>query len=211
MAVFATLGPTGSNHELAASTYLQFHGLTTVELVLVNNFDHALAMMVDGTVDHIIQAMAHSTTSSLLAKAYFQHDLYAIDTFIAPTHPLAILTRSDVEIPKTLALQPATRDYADLSAWPTLIDEPTTVAVGEGLLAKRYDSGITMLSLVDTHPGRFQTVLELGSIDDPWVVYGRRRTCQGAMLAWRDSPAGRLHRGSNKMPIIGQKKGKDWE
>lgn len=195
MAVFATLGPAGSNHELAASTYLRFHGLTATELVLVGNFDNALEMMVAGDIDHIIQAAVHSTTSSLLAKAYFQHGIHAIDTFIAPTHALAILTRSDIETPVTLALQPATRDYADLSAWPTLIEEPTTVAVGEGLLAGRYDSGITMLRLADAHPGRFRVELELGTVDDPWIVYGRDRACQGALLAWRDSPAGRLYRG----------------
>jgi hypothetical protein len=195
MAIFATLGPAGSNHELAASTYLRFHGLEVTSLVLVDDFDNALKMMVAGDIDHIIQAAAHSATSSLLAKAYFQHGIHAIDTFIAPTHALAILTRSDVETPVTLALQPATRDYADLSAWPTLIDEPTTVAVGQGLLAGHYDSGITMLALADKHPGRFRVELELGTVDDPWIVYGRHRACESALLAWRDSPAGRLYRG----------------
>jgi hypothetical protein len=188
MTIFATLGPAGSNHDFVTRNYLAFHGLDDVELVLVDNFENALAMMAADKVDHVLQAAA------TIAKAYFRHRIYAIDCFIAPSHPLAILSRSDVKTPVTLALQPATRDYADLSRWSTLIEVSTTVAVGQGLLAGRYHSGITMLSLAAEHPGRFRVELELGTVDDPWIVYGRRRACDGEILAWRDSPAGRLYR-----------------
>ena len=50
-----------------------------------------------------------------------------------------------------------------------------------------------MLNLAETYPGRFRVELELGSIDDPWIVYGRRRACDGGLLAWRDSPAGQRY------------------
>lgn len=193
MPVFATLGPTGGNHELVALRYLSLHGLNGAELLLIDDFEAGLSMMVDGKVDFMIQAAAHGQTTATLAKAYFLHRIHAIDCFIAPSHPLAILTRSEIETPVTLALQPATRDYADLSRWPTLIEVSTTVAVGQGLLAGRYHSGITMLSLAEEHPGRLRVDRELGTVDDPWIVYGRPRACTGDILAWRDSPAGNFY------------------
>jgi hypothetical protein len=195
MQVFATLGPEGSNHELVTRHYLAFHGLMGAEIKLIDDFEAGLSLMAEGKVDHIIQAAAHSGTAAILAKAHFHYQFRTIDCFIAPSHPLALLTRSDVEVPVTLALQPATRDYADLSRWPTLIEEATTVAVGQGLLAGRYDSGITMLQLAEDHPGRFRIEQALGTVDDAWIVYGRTRTCDGDILAWRDAPAGRLYRG----------------
>lgn len=197
MPVFATLGPEGGNHELVTRRYLSLHGLSDSQVMLIDDFETGLAMMVAGSVDHMIQAAAHAHTATILAKAYFRHHIHAIDCFIAPSHPLAILTRSEIETPVTLALQPATRDYADLSRWSTQIEENTTVAVGVGLLSGRYDSGITMLALAREHPGRFRVEMELGTVDDPWIVYGRRRMGDGDILAWRDSPAGRLFRGSD--------------
>jgi len=38
--------------------------------------------------------------------------------------------------------------------------------------------------------------LDLGSVDDPWIVYGRAQVRGDAILAWPDSPAGRLYRGA---------------
>lgn len=196
MLVFATLGPEGSNHELVTRHYLSLHGLSGAELLLIDDFEAGLSLMTEGKINHMVQAAAHSQTAAILATAYFRHQIHAVDSFIAPSHPLAILTRSEVGTPLTLALQPATRDYADLSRWPALIEESSTVAVGLGLLAGRYDSGITMLELAEAHPGRFRVEAELGTVDDPWIVYGRRRTCDGDILAWLDSPAGWIYRGA---------------
>ena len=194
MLTFATLGPQGSNHELVTQNYLAFHGLAESQIVLVDDFAKALDLMVAGQVQHIVQVAVHPQTTGTVAKAYFRHGIHVIDTFISPSRPLAILTRAEVAEPQTLALQPATRDYADISRWPTTIPEASIGTVAEGLLAGRYDSGLTALDLAAQHSGRFRIEVEIGTIDDPWIVYGRQRTSDGGLMAWPDSPAGRLYR-----------------
>jgi hypothetical protein len=196
MALFVTLGPRGSNHELVARRYLDFHGLGDAELRLVEDFHEGLGMLARDRADYLIQAAAHWQTASTLAEGFFKHGIRAIDCFIAPSHPLAILTRTEVKAPRAIGLQPATARYADLSAWPVKVEEPTTVAVGEGLLAGRYDSGITMRRLAEEHPDTLRVDLDLGSVDDPWIVYGRTQVRSDDILAWPDSPAGRLYRGA---------------
>lgn len=194
MAVFATLGPEGGNHALVTRRYLALHGLDSAAVVLCEDFERGLALLANGEADYLIQAAAHSSASATIARGFFKHGIRAIDCFIAPSHPLAILTRTSVATPRSLGLQPATRDYADLSRWQSLIEEPTTTAVAQGLLSGRYDSGITMRRLAEDNPGMLRVEQDLGSVDDPWIVYGRRRVRDGDILAWRDSPAGRLYR-----------------
>ncbi len=194
MTAFVTLGPQGSNHELVSRRYLDFHGLGDAQVRLVGDFQEGLSLLAEGQADYLIQAAAHSETASTLARAFFRHGIRAVDCFIAPSHPLAILTRISADRHHSIGLQPATAGYADLSAWPVKVEKPTTVAVGEGLLAGRYDSGITMRKLVDEHPKELEVLQDLGSVDDPWIVYGREPVRDGDILAWRDSPAGRRYR-----------------
>lgn len=194
---FATLGPEGSNHELVTKHYLSFHGQHDAQIMLVSDFTAALDMLVCGNVDHILQVAVHPTTTTLVAQAHFKHQIHVVDAFVAPSHPLAILTRAEVEQPTTLALQPATKDYADTSRWPSLVPEISTATVAEGLLAGRYDSGITRLDLADRYPDRFRVDAVIGTVDDPWIVYGKTRTCESPLLAWKDSPLGR--RFSNRL------------
>lgn len=193
MVAFATLGPAGSNHELVAGRYFEFHGLDRARLVLVDNFDGTLEMMVRGEVDHVLQVAVHPAATATVARARFVHDIHVVDCFISASHPLGVLTRREVARPRTLALQPATRDYTDLSAWETLILETSTASVAEGLLAGRYDSGLTALHHAERHPDRLRVDLEIGTVDDPWLVYGRCRVSGGRLLAWPDSPARRLY------------------
>ena len=192
MLKFATLGPDGSNHQLVTGYYLAFHGLTDARIALVTDFANALDMMVSGDADYTIQVAVHPSTTETVARAYFRHRICVVDTFIAPSHPLAILTRAEVTRPVTLALQPATRDYADLSRWATLIPETSTASVASGLLEGRYDSGITRLDLAARYPGRFRIDAEIGTIDDPWIVYGKTRVCREPLSAWKESPVSRL-------------------
>ncbi|GAH16795.1 unnamed protein product, partial [marine sediment metagenome] len=110
------------------------------------------------------------------------------DTFISPSHELAVLTRSEISNPKSLALQPSTESYIDTSQWTEIIYEPSTVEVGKGLLEQKYDSGLTLLSTADQNPSKFTVNEVIGSIDDPWIVYGKNRATQGTLLAWPDSP-----------------------
>jgi hypothetical protein len=186
---FATLGPAGSNHDLVMSRYLAFRGVSEQARVrLVESFADALDLMVSGEVDYILQVAVHQSATETVARAFFRHGIYVVDTFIAPSHPLAVLTRAQVETPRTLALHPSTRDYADLSGWPEHVYEISTASVAQGLLEGRYDSGLARADLAERYPGRFRIDLMVGTVDDPWIVYGRRRTCTGDLLAWPDSP-----------------------
>ena len=67
MPVFATLGPAGSNHELVAGRYLEFRGLDTSSIVLVESFERALDLMLRGEVDHVLQVAVHPSTSAIVA------------------------------------------------------------------------------------------------------------------------------------------------
>ncbi len=194
MLAFATLGPAGSNHELVTTQYLAFHGLHHARIELVLKFDDALAMMLSGKVQHVVQVAVHPDATATVARFFIHHRIYVIDTFIAPSYPLGVLTRAEVLHPRSLALQPATREYVDTRRWDTLVPEVSVASVAEGLLAGTYDSGITALHVAERHPGRFRVDSVIGTIDDPWIVYGMQRTTDGQLLAWRDSPAAKLYR-----------------
>jgi hypothetical protein len=68
------------------------------------------------------------------------------------------------------------------------------MTVVEGLLGGRFDSDITALDLAVEHPDTFWVDQELGSVDDPWIVYGRARVSDGGVVAWLDSSASWMYR-----------------
>jgi hypothetical protein len=188
---FATLGPAGSNHQLVTQRYIDFHCLpATLELVL--DFDDALAMLLDGRVDHIVQAAPHPATAATTAK-YFRQ-VFVIDAFVCPSRPLGVLTRRAIAKPKTLGLQPATREYVDTSRWDELIAETSVATVAAGLLEGRFDSGIAALEVAEANPELLRIDEVIGPNIDAWIVYGRESVTNGEILAWRDSPAAALYR-----------------
>ena len=63
---------------------------------------------------------------------------------------------------------------------------------GGNLSARRDDSGVTALSFMQEHPGKFCVDVELGTVDDPWLVCGWARVLDGGVVAWPDSPAAAL-------------------
>ena len=192
--IFATLGPAGSNHEYVTERYLALHGLEDSEIRLVDDFATGLAMMSSGEVDFIVQVAVHPDATDTVARAHFEHDIRVIDAFVSSSRPLAVLTRAEVERPTSLGLQPATAAYLNTCRWETQVPEVSIMTVAEGLLEGRFDSGITALSVADDHPGRFRVEEELGTVDDPWIVYGRERVSSGNVVAWPKGPAARLYR-----------------
>ncbi len=191
---FATLGPAGTNHELVARNYLAFHRLDAAELVLIDDFFEGLAMMGAGRADFMIQVAVHPDCAAVVAKAHFDYGIHIVDSFISASKELSILTRAEIARPRTLALQPATSGYADLSAWPDHVPAASIMRVAEGLLDGEYDSGLTALELVDRYPGRFRVDAVIGSVDDPWLVYGCERVTGGGLVAWPESPVSRRFR-----------------
>jgi len=194
MLTFATLGPAGSNHEFVTERYLALHGLEGAKVLLIDDFDDALQKLADGDVDFVIQVAVHPAATDTVAQAHFEYGIRVIDTFISPSRPLGVLTRADIANPRSLGLQPATKAYLDTARWETLIPEASIQTVAEGLLTGRFDSGVTALSFAEAHPGKFRIEEELGTVDDPWLVYGRARVSDGGVVAWPDSPAASLYR-----------------
>lgn len=192
MLIFGTLGPAGSNHDWVVQRYLEFHQLRHAQIQLFMDFDDAFQALFERQLHHIIQVAVHPSVTTTVAK--YRGRAHLIDTFISPSQPMGVLTRAEIETPATLGLQLATRDYVETSRWPTLVPEVSTTTVAEGLLAGKYDSGITLLRIADQYPDRFRVDEVIGTVDDPWLVYGLEPTCQGQVQAWPESPAADLFR-----------------
>jgi hypothetical protein len=137
----------------------------------------------------MVQVAVHPDCASIVADGHFKHGIRVIDTFVSPSKELAILTQRDVAKPSTLALQPATQQYADTNAWDELIHESSISTIAQGLLERKYDSGLTTLELAAKHPDRFRVDAQIGTVDDPWLVYGKNGVCNGKLSAWPLSPA----------------------
>ncbi len=190
MLIFGTLGPAGSNHDWVAKRYLEFHGLDEARVELFADFDAAFDAMLRGDAHHVIQVAVHPSVTGSVAR--YRGRAHIIDTFISPSQPMAVLTRSEVDAPRSLGLQLATREYVDTSRWQALVSEPSTIAVAQGLLNGKYDSGLTLLWYAEAHPDRFRVEETIGEVVDPWLVYGTEPTCKGELLAWPDAPAAQL-------------------
>lgn len=189
---FLTLGPSGSNHEFVTRRYLEFHGIAhqaTIGLVL--DFDSAAQAVVNNEADYIIQVAVHPSTTEIVAK--YRKQLFVVDAFVSHSKDMAVVTRVDVERATSLALQPATRDYVDTDGLK-LIPETSTASVADGLLSGKYESGLTYTSLATDNPHRFRVDVRVGTVDDPWIVYGRERLSEGRVVTWKDSPAAQAFR-----------------
>lgn len=180
---FATLGPAGSNHAFVTGRYLAFHGLLDRATVqLFTSFDDAAESVLREESDFLIQCAVHPATPRTVARFY--QGLYAVDTFIAASRPLAVLRRRDRPAPQTVGAMTATVDYTDLSRWGQRVDLPTVAAVAEALVDGSLDAGLTFADAATMHAGLLVTEQEVASPDDAWIVYGRQRATQeGGLLA----------------------------
>ena len=185
---FVSLGPSGTNHEFVTRKYIAFHRIRDAKLIFIDDFFRGLEMIHNGQADFMIQVAVHQDCAEVVSRARFDYDIHIMDTFISPSRELAILTRTEVFTPRNLAMQPATRGYADITAWPNHILVDSIMLVAEGLVKGIYDSGLTALDLVRQYPGQFRVDVDIGTIDDAWLVFGRMRVSQGGMVAWRCSP-----------------------
>lgn len=170
--IFATLGPEANNHVLVLRRYLAKRGPANAEVRLFDDFPTAFAALVAGEVDRVLQCTAHFSHADCVGRT--MHRAFPVDTFVAGSHPLALLARRDIAAPRQVALQPATRYYTDLSRFAEQIDAPTTSAVAEGLLAGRFEAGICARQVMETHPDKLRLLEELGPALDVWVLYGRQ-------------------------------------
>jgi hypothetical protein len=175
-----TLGPTGTCHERAAIEYMAFQGVEDFEIEMIGDFFDGLERIRGKDDAFLIQCSAHPKVHEVTER--YWAEVFVVDTFIYPTKALAVLSRREVERPRTLGLVPATSGYIDLDDWDEVIDVQSKPIVAEELLAGRYEAGLTHLEHLEKHPDELRLDLEIGEIDTTWVVYGTTKRFQGEVI-----------------------------
>jgi hypothetical protein len=175
-----TLGPEGTCHERAVQRYLEFQGIDGYRIELITDFFVGLEMLRETPNGFLVQCSAHPRVHEITEK--YWREIFVVDTFIYPTKHLVLLSRKDVETPRSIGIVPATKGYVDLSRWEEVIDVISKPIVGEGLLRGEYDSGLTHMEHVEEHAEELRLDLDIGEIDTTWVVYGRQKRFQGELI-----------------------------
>lgn len=175
-----TLGPTGTCHERAVKRYMAFQGIEEYGIDLITDFFVGLEMLRETPGAFLVQCSAHPKVHEITEK--YWTEVFVVDTFIFPTKHLVVLTRKEVERPRSLGIVPATKGYVDLSAWDEVIDVASKPLVAEGLLRGEYDSGLTHMEHVEEHASELRLDLDIGEIDTTWVVYGKQKRFEGEVI-----------------------------
>lgn len=177
---FITLGPTGTCHERAVQRYAEFQGIEDYRIELILDFFVGLEMLRETPGAFLVQCSAHPKVHKITEK--YWTEVWVVDTFIYPTKHLVLLSRKEVEKPRSLGIVPATKGYVDLSQWEEVIDVASKPIVAEGLLAGRYDSGLTHMEHFVEHADELRLDLDIGEIDTTWVVYGCEKRFAGEVI-----------------------------
>jgi hypothetical protein len=175
-----TLGPSGTCHERAVRQYMAFQGIEDFEIEFIGDFLDGLDRIRGDHRAFLIQCSAHPKVHEVTER--YWREVFVVDTFIYPTKHLVLLSRRDVEHPRSLGIVPATKGYLDLSPWEEVIDVVSKPVVGEELLAGRYDSGLTHMEHFEEHADVLRLDLDIGEIDTTWLVYGTRKRFEGEVI-----------------------------
>jgi hypothetical protein len=186
-----TLGPAGTCHERAVARYLEFQGVENFEIEFIADFMDGLERIRGQESAFLVQCSAHPRVHEVTER--YWREVFVVDTFIFPTKHLVVLSRIEVENPRSLGIVPATKGYVDLSQWDEVIDVVSKPVVGEELLAGRYDSGLTHMEHFEEHRDELRLDLDIGEIDTTWVVYGTRKRFEGEVIG---IPSAEIFRGS---------------
>jgi hypothetical protein len=177
---FVTLGPVGTCHERAVTEYARFQGLEDFRIELILDFFDGLEAVRGRDDAFLVQCSAHPLVHKITEKHWTE--VFVVDTFIYPTKHLVLLSRREVERPRSLGIVPATKGYVDLSQWDEIIDVASKPLVGEGLLRGDYDSGLTHMEHFEEHEDLLRLDLDIGEIDTTWVVYGINKRFRGEVI-----------------------------
>lgn len=180
MITLVTLGPTGTCHERATIAYMGFQGVEDFEIEHIGDFFDGLERIRGHDDAFLVQCSAHPKVHEITETHW--REVFVVDTFIYPTKALAVLTRREVERPRTLGLVPATAGYIDRDDWEEIIDVQSKPIVAEELLEGRYEAGLTHLEHLAKHSDELRLDLEIGEIDTTWVVYGTSKRFQGEVI-----------------------------
>jgi hypothetical protein len=181
---FITLGPSGTCHENALLHYLEFQGISSYEVVLVEDLLDGIELVRGRPDTFLVQCSAHVQVHLVTERHHTE--VFVIDTFLYPTKELALLVRAGVAAPRSLGIVSATRGYTDLARWPTIVDEPSKPVVARHLLAGAYDAGLTHLHYAREHPQDLRVQEIYGAVDTTWVVYGARKRFRGEVIGQRN-------------------------
>lgn len=191
-----TLGPEGTCHERAVRRYMAFQKIDDFEIEFIGDFLDGLERIRGRDNAFLVQCSAHPKVHEVTERHW--SEVFVVDTFIYPTKALAVLTRREIERPRSLGLVPATAGYINRDDWAEIVDVQSKPIVAEELLAGRYDSGLTHLEHLEKHPDELRLDLEIGEIDTTWLVYGTRKRFQGEVIGipsqelFQPTPAGTL-------------------
>jgi hypothetical protein len=175
-----TLGPEGTCHERAVREYMAFQGVEDFEIEFISDFLDGLERIRGREDAFLVQCSAHPKVHEVTER--YWTEVFVVDTFIYPTKHLVLLSRRDVEKPRSIGIVPATKGYVDLSQWEEVIDVVSKPVVGEGLLRGDYDSGLTHMEHVEDHQDELRLDLDIGEIDTTWVVYGTKKRFEGDVI-----------------------------
>lgn len=175
-----TLGPEGTCHERAVRRYMAFQGIEDFEVEFIGDFFDGLELIRAQENAFLVQCSAHPKVHEVTER--YWTEVFVVDTFIYPTKHLVLLSRREVEHPRSLGIVPATKGYVDLSQWEEIIDVVSKPVVGEELLEGRYDSGLTHMEHFEEHEDALRLDLDIGEIDTTWVVYGTKKRFQGEVI-----------------------------
>jgi hypothetical protein len=177
---FVTLGPEGTCHERAVRRYAEFQGIEDFGFELITDFFVGLEAIRGRDDAFLVQCSAHPKVHEITEK--YWTEVFVVDTFIYPTKHLVLLSRKDVERPRSLGIVPATKGYVDLSQWEEIVDVPSKPIVAAGLLRGDYDSGLTHMEHAEEHADELRLDLDIGEIDTTWVVYGTQKRFRGEVI-----------------------------
>ncbi len=175
-----TLGPEGTCHERACRRYLAFQGIERFELEFIGDFLDGLERVRGRPNAFLVQCSAHPKVHEVTER--YWREVFVVDTFIYPTKHLVVLSRREVERPRSIGIVPATKGYVDLSHWEEVVDVVSKPVVGEELLAGRYDTGLTHIEHFEEHEDALRLDLDIGEIDTTWVVYGNQKRFEGEVI-----------------------------
>ncbi len=175
-----TLGPEGTCHERAVRRYLEFQGVERFEIAYIGDFLDGLELIRSRESAFLVQCSAHPLVHKVTER--YWREVFVVDTFIYPTKALAVLTRREIERPRSLGLVPATAGYIDPEDWEEIVDVQSKPIVAAELLEGRYDSGLTHLEHLHAHEDELRLDLEIGEIDTTWLVYGTRKRFAGEVI-----------------------------
>lgn len=175
-----TLGPEGTCHERAVRRYMEFQGVADYEVGYIRDFLDGLEQIRGRDDAFLIQCSAHPKVHEVTER--YWREVFVVDTFIYPTKHLVVLSRREIDRPRSLGIVPATKGYVDLSQWDEVIDVVSKPVVGEELLAGRYDAGLTHIEHYEEHEDELRLDLDIGEIDTTWLVYGTRKRFRGDVI-----------------------------